>query len=190
MTAEVPPYGVYGQQIEKRAATRIGYWRRDVNAGIGEVVLTYGRPVWKSEYQSQLDELTEGRLWRMGDNYWSLLDTQLKIKIGGVSIEPGLYYLAIGRSVDGEKWELVFIDPVQSREKLLDSYDVGTRPDEIPILFKAPLKFEANAPITKELTLLFTLRQGSTTEGELRLSWGPFALVAPVEVALLPEPAG
>ena len=182
--AQHPPFGVYGLNVEERAATRIGYWREDVNEGYGEVVLTYGRPLWKPEYEEGLDTLTRGKLWRMGDNYWSLLDTQLPITVGGVSVEPGFYYLAIGRSEDGEQWHLVFIDAARARQRLLDSYDVGTRPGEIPVLFKTPLEFESREEPAEKLTILFSLREGSKTEGRMELTWGPFALTTPIEIHL------
>ena len=186
--AQSGKFWIYGQNVEERAATRLGYWRTDVNAGIGEVVVSYGRPVWKPEYATKLDELTTGKMWRMGDNFWSLLDTNLPVSIGGVDVEPGLYYLAVRRSEDGQKWELVFIDPVQARGKGLDSFDVGTRPAEIPVLFSAPLGFaktEAKSDeLVERLTVLMKLDDGSQTDGTFRLSWGDFSLSAPVKVRL------
>ena len=35
-------FAVHGQNIEERASSRIGYWRTNVNAGLGEVVISYG----------------------------------------------------------------------------------------------------------------------------------------------------
>ncbi len=180
-------FWVYGQVVEQRGASRIGYWKRNVNAGLGEVVVDYGRPVWKDNYVNQLDQLTRGKMWRMGDNYWTLLDTNLALEMAGVEVSVGLYYLAVRRSPDGSNWDLVFIDPVRSREKGLDSYDVGTRPDEIPILFSVPLVFEESAAPVEQLTILLSLDQGSQTKGRMRLSWGNLALSAPLKITL---PAG
>lgn len=178
-------FGVYGQVIEERASTRLGYWYRNVNAGLGEVVISYGRPPWKEQYAQQLDQMTNGKMWRMGDNYWTLLDTNLPVEIGGVKVPVGLYYLAVKRSQDGSKWELVFIDPDESRQKWLDSYDVGTRPDEIPVLFSAPLTFEENeGDKVEKLTILLKLDAGSQNEGRMRLTWGNLALTTPVKVQL------
>ena len=170
-------FGVYGQQVEQRASTRIGYWYKNVNAGLGEMVISYGRPVWKEQYAQQLDQMTRGKMWRMGDNYWTLLDTNLPVQIAGVDVPVGLYYLAVKRSQDGAKWELVFIDPAKSRQKRLDSYDVGTRPAEVPVLFTAPLAFEENdAEKAERLTVLLKLDSGSKTEGSMKLTWGNLAL--------------
>jgi hypothetical protein len=179
-----PPFQTYGQIVEERASTRLGYWRTDRNAGIGEVVVSYGRPPWKAEYDTQLDALTRGKMWRMGDNYWTLLDTNLGIRLGGVNVAVGLYYLAVRRSEDGAVWELVFIDPEKSRAKGLDAYDVGTRPGEIPVLFSAPLTFEKRDEIVEKVTILLTFDEGSRTSGTFRLTWGNFGLTAPVEVVL------
>ncbi len=180
-------FWIYGQQIEERASTRIGYWKTTANAGIGEAVVSYGRPPWKEQYAQQLDTLTKGKMWRMGDNYWTLLDTNLPIQIGGVDVAVGLYYLAVKRSTDGAKWELVFIDPQRSRVKGLDAFDVGTRPTEIPVLFSAPLEFEASENTVEKLTILFKLDKGSQTEGTMKLSWGSFSLSTPVKVTLPAE---
>ncbi len=177
-------FWIYGQTIEERASSRLGYWRTNVNAGIGEVVVSYGRPPWKAQYSEQLDQLTRGKMWRMGDNYWTLLDTNLPLRVGGVPVAVGLYYLAVARSEDGSTWELVFIDPEKSREKGLDSFDVGTRPAEIPVLFKAPLTFEEAQEQAEKMTILLKLNGDSQTEGTLRLSWGNFALSTPVSVDL------
>jgi hypothetical protein len=179
-----PAFWVYGQTVEDRASTRLGYWKTNANAGVGEVVISYGRPVWKAQYQDKLDEMTRGKMWRMGDNFWTLLDTNLPVEFGGKKISPGLYYLAVHRSENGKKWELVFIDPDVCRSKGLDAYDVGTRPSEIPVLFQVPLSFERSDDIVERLTILMTLGKDSQTAGTMRLSWGSFALAAPVRVDL------
>ena len=185
--AQQGQYWIYGQNVEDRASTRIGYWHKNVNAGLGEVVVSYGRPAWKKDYEKKLDEMTKGKIWRMGSNYWSLLDSTLPVRLSGVRIDPGLYFLAVRRSQDGTKWELLFIDHEKSRQKGLDAYDVGTRPDEIPILFTAPLTFEKRKTVEEQLTVLLSLNQGSETEGLMELTWGDFALTAPVSVEL-PSP--
>ncbi len=188
LQAQLPPFWIYGQSVEERASTRIGYWRKDANAGLGEVVISYGRPPWKQAYVQQFDQLTKGKMWRMGDNYWTLLDTNLPVRFGETEIPVGLYYLAVKRSQDGSQWSLVFIDPAASRKKVLDSYDVGTRPKEIPILYKTPLKLGKSESAVQKLTILFKLNQGSQTEGTMRLSWGPHTLEAPVAVHLNKTP--
>lgn len=177
-------FGVYGLNVEDRASTRIGYWRRDVNAGIGETIVAYGRPLWKPEYTQQLDKLTIGKMWRMGNNYWTLMDTTLPVTVGGTDVQPGHYYLAVRRSEDGSRWELVFIDPVKSRAKGLDAYDVGTRPEVIPVLFAVPLEFAKTDDMVEKLTIVFSLNKDSRTEGVMKLTWGDFSLTTPVTVKL------
>jgi len=121
----------------------------------------------------------------MGNNYWTLLDTNLPVTIGGVSVAEGLYYLAVKRSADGRQWELVFIDHDKSRDRQLDAFDVGTRPAEIPVLFSAPLSFEmTEGEPVDPLTILLKLDGGSNTRGSMRLTWGNLSLTAPVEVTL------
>ena len=181
------PYWIFGQAVEQRASTRIGYWLRDRDAGLGVISITYGRPLWKTEYNDKLDAMTRGKMWRMGDNYWTLLDTNVKIRLGGVDVPAGLYFLATRRSADGATWELVFIDPEKSRSRRLDSYDVGTRPGEIPVLFTAPLAFHKTDESVERLTMLLKLDDDSTLKGNFSLHWGNFSLTTSLEVELPSE---
>lgn len=121
----------------------------------------------------------------MGDNYWSILDTNLPIQLGEMEVPVGFYYVAVARSKEGSDWDLVLIDPEKSRQKGLDSYDVGTRPGQVPVLMKTPLKFEPNPgdPVAK-LTILLKLDSGSNTDGQMTISWGNFRLSIPVQVKL------
>ena len=177
-------YWIFGQNLEERASTRIGYWHKNVNAGLGEVVVSYGRPVWKEEYSKKLDEMTKGKMWRMGSNYWTLLDANIPFEMGQRKVDVGFYYLAVRRSEDGKRWELLFIDHEKSRRKALDAYDVGTRPEEIPVQFSVPLQFRKSDEIVEKLTILLSLNEGSETEGTLRLSWGDFELSTGLRIHL------
>jgi hypothetical protein len=176
-------YTVFGEH-PVRGATRVAYWKNAQNRAAGEVAIEFGRPVWKEEYGPKLDEMTSGKIWRMGENFWSSLDTNLPVRIGGVDLPVGYYYLVITRSEDGSRWRLGFVDPAKARERTLDPYEVQTRPAEVPIRHEAPLSFSKSAERMERLDVDLRLAEGKETEGTLVIRWGDFALSAPFEVRL------
>src|SRR5262245_22130060 len=82
---------------------------------LGLVTLTYGVPQWKPEYTDKAEEMTKGRIFRLGRDNWALFDSSIPVKFGDVTVPAGIYYLAIARSKDGATWNLVFIDPAKAK---------------------------------------------------------------------------
>src|SRR5690242_6251968 len=74
-----------GGDPDDRASSRVLYWNTKVDAAAGQFAINYGRPMWKKAYEDQakLDEMTKGKVWRMGSNFWTNLDTCLPLKISG-----------------------------------------------------------------------------------------------------------
>lgn len=171
----------YGGSIDGRASTRILFWEGTQQAA-GEVAVNYGRPEWKAEYKDKLDQMTNGKYWRLGNNFWTVLDTNLPIKIGGVDVPVGFYYLAVHRSQDGSKWQLAFLSADKARSHRLDAFEVATRmPNDLEI-FAAPLEFSENTETAKELTILLTNDPQDVKKASLKISWGNFQLTAPVVI--------
>lgn len=168
----------FGTKTE-RGSTRLAYWDNEKNEAVGQVAIDYGRPVWKDGYDTQLDAMTRGKIWRMGENFWTSLDTSLPVSIGGVEIPVGYYYLAVERSADGADWELLVVDPASVRERFLDAYEVGTRPSAVPVRLRVPLAFERREGEGGERTEKLDIE---LTEDRLLIAWGDFALSAPVAV--------
>ena len=169
-----PRYIQFGQQTE-RGGTRVAYWDNEKNQAVGEVAIDFGRPLWKEQYAEQLDAMTSGKIWRMGENFWTTLDSNVPLTIGGADVPVGSYYLTVKRSEDGATWSLAFVDPVETRKRVLDPFEVGTRPDEIPVRFEAPLSFQTVEEPQERLVI-------ELSETRLRIRWGTFALSAPVSV--------
>ena len=65
----------YSEHSE-RGSARIFYWGGDRSAG--QLVIDYGRPAWQQKYQDSFesDEI-DGRRWRLGQNHWTKLDTNI-----------------------------------------------------------------------------------------------------------------
>jgi hypothetical protein len=171
-----------GGTPDDRASARVLYWNTQTDAPAGQFAIDYGRPVWKKEYEdpAKFDAMTRGKIWRMGSNFWSILDTQLPLSMGGVKIPVGVYCLGLHRSEEGSEWSLVFIDPGKVRKGRLDAF----------LIEKAPVEFEALVSSTKvetqaeKLTITLSYPKGDIKHVTMRIAWGNLALSAPIEVAV------
>ncbi|MEW5976738.1 MAG: DUF2911 domain-containing protein [Acidobacteriota bacterium] len=172
----------FGGQPSEQGTTRVLYWNQQLNSSAGEFAISYGRPVWKQDYEDpvKLDILTKGKVWRMGDNFWTVLDTNLPLKIAGREVPVGSYYLGVQRSEDGKDWTLLFIDPAKARELRLDAFEIG----RAPILYRTPLSFGRSATVNEKLTISLEFEKESPTDVTLSVAWGNLNLTAPVRVTL------
>ncbi len=167
---------------DERASARILYWDQDADHAAGEFAIDYGRPAWKKDYEdpAKFDGLTKGKVWRMGSNFWTTLDTQLPLKISGKDVPVGSYYLGLDRSPDGSTWSLAFTNPARVRAMRLDGFEVG----KAPILFKVPMTTEKSATLTQKLTITLSHDATDIKSGTLKIAWGNMELTAPVKVNL------
>lgn len=169
-----------GGEPDGYASARILYWNRKTDSAAGQFAINYGRPTWKKVYEdpAQFDPLTKGKVWRMGSNFWTNLDTQLSLNIGGKEVPAGYYYVGLHRSPDGSQWNLAFIDPAAVRQAHLDAFQIE----------KAQVKFEAPMSIAKAegrpatLTITLSHPKDDIKNVTLRVAWGTLALTAPVKV--------
>ena len=172
-----------GGGVDERGSARVLYWNLGANAAAGQFAVNYGRPVWKKEYEdpATFDKMTKGQVWRMGSNFWTGLDTCLPLKIGGVSVKPGLYYLGLRRSEDGSKWSLAFIDPAKVRAAHLDAFDIR----KAPIWFEAPVTFKkASAMPADKLTLRMVYTKEDSRHVTMELAWGNMEISVPIEATV------
>jgi hypothetical protein len=116
----------------------------------------------------------------MGSNFWSILDTQLPLSIGGKKVLVGFYYLGLHRSEEGSEWSLVFINPSRARKERLDAFQI----EKAPVEFEAVMSVaKAETPIEK-LTITLSYPKGDIKHVMMRIAWGNLALSAPIEVAV------
>ena len=167
---------------DDRGSARVLYWNEAKHAAAGQFAINYGRPVWKSAYESPatFDGMTKGRTWRMGSNFWTTLDTCLPLKISGKSVPVGYYYLGLHRSEDGAKWSLAFIDPAKVRAGHIDAFDIA----KAPIAFEVPMTIAHVAAKREKLTIELSYPKDDIRHVTLDVAWGTLALTAPVEVAV------
>jgi len=174
-----PTIVAFGSDSPERGTTRVGYWNTKKQMGAGQFAIDYGRPVWKKEYEdtAKFDQMTKGHVYRLGSNFWTTLDTDTALKIGGVQIPAGLWYLGLARATDGA-WSLVFIDPAKARAAHIDASEI----ERAPVAFKAPMKVDQAADSKEKLTIDLLFQRGTPTDVTLRVAWGNLQLSAPVQV--------
>jgi len=172
-----------GGTPDDRASARVLYWNAQTDSAAGQVAIDYGRPVWKKEYNdpAKFDAITRGKIWRMGSNYWTILDTNLPLSIGGKTVPAGLYYLGLHRSDNGSEWSLAFIDPAKARKVHLDAFQV----ERAPVEFEAHMSNVARTenPVEK-LTITLSYPKDAIKHVTMRIAWGNLVLSTPIEVTV------
>ena len=167
---------------DDRASARMLYWNTKLDASAGQFAIDYGRPVWKKEYEdpAKFDSMTKGKVWRMGSNFWTALDTSLPLKIAGKEVRPGYYFLGLRRSADGAHWNLAFIDPAKVRAARMDGFEV----QKAKVEFEAPMTSDKATEKVDKLAITLSYPKETPTKVALRVAWGDLALTAPIEVSL------
>lgn len=175
-----PKIIAFGSDSPERGTTRVGYWNNEKNRGAGQFAIDYGRPIWRKEYEdtANFDKMTKGKVYRLGSNYWTTLDTDIPLTVAGKTIPAGQWYLGLHRSEDGAMWSLVFIDPAKARAAHLDASEI----ERAPIAFKAPMTLEQAAEMKEKLTIDLVFRRTNLLDVTLRIAWGKMQLSAPIQV--------
>jgi len=171
-----------GGQPDDRASARVLYWNTAKDGAAGQFAINYGRPVWKSVYEDpvKFDQMTKGKIWRMGSNFWTTLDTCLPLKISGRAVPAGYYYLGLRRSEDGSTWNLAFIDPAKVRAAHLDAFNI----EKAPVLFEVPVSIATATTKPQKLAIELSYPKDNDRKVTLRIEWGTLALTAPIEVTV------
>ncbi len=171
-----------GDRPDERGSARLLYWNLDTDSAAGQFAINYGRPLWRKDYDdpAKFSAMTQGKVWRLGSNYWTNLDTQISLEISGHRIEPGLYYLGLYRSPDGSEWSLAFIDPAEVRTARTDAFEVA----KAPVTFKVPLTAAHSGPSVEKLTITLTHSKEEIRNATLKIAWGDWLLTAPVKAVL------
>lgn len=168
-----------GGDADDRGSARVLYWNLDANHSAGQFAVNYGRPVWKKAYEdpTNFDKMTKGKVWRMGSNFWTELDTCLPLEISGRKVDVGNYYLGLHRSEDGAKWSLAFIDPAKVRAARLDAFESN----KAPIWFEVPVTFKkTEGAAAKKLTIRMIYTKQDNRHVTMKLDWGNMEVTAPI----------
>lgn len=177
-----PKIGAFGSDSPARGTTRVGYWNNEKNMGAGQFAIDYGRPVWRKEYEdtANFDKMTKGKVYRLGSNFWTTLDTDMPLTIAGKTIPAGLWYLGLHRSADGAVWSLVFIDPAKARAAHVDASEI----ERAPIAYKAPMTIDQSGEPKDKLTIDLLFSKPNLDKVTLKIGWGKIQLSAPIQVPM------
>jgi hypothetical protein len=177
---QAPKIEAFPSDSPERGTTRVGYWDDVKNGGAGQVAIDYGRPLWRKDYEdpAKFDSITKGRVWRLGSNFWTVLDTDTPITISGKTVSAGYWYIGLKRSTDGSSWSLAFIDPRKVKQARLDASEIARAPVE----FEAPMALEKAANSKDRLTIDLVIDKTNIYHPTLRIAWGNLQLSAPVQV--------
>jgi len=156
-------------QDEPRGLARVVYFG---DHGIAaEYSIEYGKPAWKPDF----DKMLKGRV-RLGNNYWTTLDTWNGLTIGDMEVKVGQYFLALECS-DKNQWSLVLLDPEPLRKGKVDAYSSnGTKGG----LF-APMKYEESKEAADTLSIKFVGDAKDPKLQTLEIRFGKHRLTAAVK---------
>lgn len=170
--------------LQERGSARVLYWDTRADTAFGQFAIDYGRPAWKKAYEdpATFDRMTKGKVWRLGSNWWTVLDTQLPLKIAGREVGPGSYFLGLERGGDGATWSLVFIDPVKVRQARLDAFQI----ERAAVMFRIPTTVESPDSLAEKLTIVLSYPRENPRNVKMTISWGKLQVSAPIEVTVGP----
>jgi hypothetical protein len=168
--------------MTERGSTRVLYWSPQKNMALGEFAINYGRPVWKKDYEdsAKFDAGTKGKIWRLGKDYWTTLDTNIPLKVGGKDVAVGQYYLGLARSKDGA-WSLAFLDPAKIRSMKLDAFEI----ERAPVLFQVPVNSEPATTANEKLTIVLSYPKDTPKNVTLKIAWGKLQVSVPIQATVI-----
>lgn len=162
-------------ELSQRGSARIFYWGGDHSGG--QVEIHYGQPAWNRDYDAKLAALS-GRRWRLGQNFWTTLDTNLDLDFSGVGVEPGCWYLALERETDGN-YRLWVLDPVEIRDDHLDAFQVEQTKGGIAI----PMNHRDVPLLAEKLQIRLDVDANRKHGATLVIHYGKHELQAPLTMA-------
>ncbi len=164
-------------ETSSRGNTRIFYWWKNNSAG--QVSIDYGTPKWQREFTVFMVQ-PNGKRWRLGQNFWTTLDTNMPLAIGGVSVSAGYYYCVLQNTrKDGAK--LILLDPEKVRAQRLDAFEAHKTTGGIEI----PLKKEVVKRDTDTLVIELSVDRKKKDLGKLRIHFSRYEMTA--DVAMKPH---
>lgn len=159
-------------ETSHRGNTRIFYWFGPDSAG--QVAIDFGRPRWQAAF-AKFVEQPAGRRWRLGENFWTTLDTNMALQIGGVDVAVGQYYCVLVNTRDGGP-QLLLLDPNEARKQRLDAFEANKTQGGLAI----PLQLTKAETAADELDLELTVDATTKDRGALTIRFGPYRLTTAV----------
>ena len=162
-----------------RASTMVGYWSDATQSATG-LAIQYGQGQWKDEYDQKLDQL-KGKRARLGKDWWTTLDTSLKLDFGGVTVPPGSYFLGLQCDQDG-KFALALLDA----NKALAASAMPFLESAWKIDLSVPMTLEKGVlkQTVERMTIALEPRKDDESKITLSITWGKHRLSATCKAGL------
>ncbi len=157
-----------------RMTTRIAYFSQ--TGSPGQFSIDYGQPEWKAEYEKMF-AMTKGKRIRFGKDFWTTLDTNVGLTIGGKEVAAGYYYLALDHSSD-DKWSLILLDAKAIQAEKSDAFLTDRTKGGSLI----PLTYESGNTMVEKLTVKLQKADLDQKKAKLVITWGNHKLTAPIVV--------
>lgn len=158
-------------QAEPRGCSRVAFGR----AKGGKqpfVLIDHGQPAWNDERAAAAQQLETGARWRFGQNWWTTLDTNCALTIGGRKLAPGTWHLSLQKVAD-DAWSLVGTPAIDDVNARLDAFGA----EHAKAAIEVPL---ASAKAASPAAALQVVCEEHDGGHRLRIAFGDRELTAPV----------
>lgn len=174
-SASKPRLQVFAQTTERKR-NRIAWFGS--NQSPGQLSIEYGAIPWQEKFAKMVGtDATMGKKWRLGADFWTSLDTSIGMKVGGVEVPPGYYYLTLEQREAG--FVLALHDAAAVKKRKLDGFVAHLLTGGIEI----PMQHQDDAELADKLHIEVALTQGQD-KGEWRIAFGPHLLTAKTKIDL------
>ncbi|MBK8098734.1 MAG: DUF2911 domain-containing protein [Planctomycetes bacterium] len=137
----------------------------------GTATLDHGRPQWNDKLAQAMAGMKAGTHWRFGNDWWTTLQTDLPLTIGGKKLAPGHWHLVVERTKNG--WNLACCAADEQFRNCLDAFAA----DRVTPALSVPFAIGKAKEPTAELRAEFALDGGKLA---LVVTFGDQRLVARV----------
>ncbi|MBK8979229.1 MAG: cupin domain-containing protein [Planctomycetes bacterium] len=165
---EQTPY----DESSERGLARIFFWFGGSSAG--QLAIDFGRPAWSVAFDAFTETPSERR-WRFGENFWTTLDTNIPLTIGGADVPVGQYYLVLQNHPE-HGLRILALDPAPIRARRLDAWQANETEGGIAI----PVLHTRVEDVAERLEVELRVEAGARERGVLTVRFGPHRLEAPV----------
>ena len=164
----------------ERGSTMLAAFDMTTFTSPGWLVVNYGQPTWKAEYDAMADQL-KGKTARLGKDFWTTLEASVDLTLGTTKVPAGYYYLAIKCSTKGD-WSLLLLDSAEARkQKLLPNMtEKIVNEGLVKSILEVPMTHAKPEQSAEKMTMTLTSDDSKLGHGNFSITWGTHQVSAKV----------